>query len=117
MLISCRVYAVLAVYLLVCSFWLTGKAFGVRGRCFILPIISLISLQDIPRQLEGKSTSEVILTFFTPPVGALIAAMVSTFGTLTVILLHSQSLDFFSAIGIYFFASFLYVSFRVIHCL
>ncbi|KAF7433398.1 Chitin synthase, class 2 [Pleurotus ostreatus] len=70
--ITLWVYAVLAVYLLVCSFWLTGKAFG-----------------DIPRQLEGKSTSEVILTFFTPPVGALIAAMVSTF-------------------GIYFFASFLY---------
>lgn len=89
----CRVYAVLAVYLLVCSFWLTGKAFGVGSCYFLLPIIALILSQDIPRQLEGKSTSEVILTFFTPPVGALIAAMVSTFGTLSVVSPRSQSVD------------------------
>ncbi|KAF7332167.1 Chitin synthase [Mycena kentingensis (nom. inval.)] len=57
------VYAVLALYLLVCSFWLTGKAFA-----------------NIPTELANKSTSEVIATFFKPPVGALIAAMVSTFG-------------------------------------
>ncbi|KAK7061690.1 chitin synthase [Favolaschia claudopus] len=66
------VYAFLAVYLLVCSFWLTGKAFA-----------------NIPKELANKTTSEVIATFFKPPVGALIAAMVSTF-------------------GIYFAASFLY---------
>ncbi|KAG9317517.1 glycosyltransferase family 2 protein [Chiua virens] len=57
------VYAFLAVYLLICSFWLTIKAFI-----------------DIPNQLKNKTTEQVILTFFTPPVGALIAAMVSTFG-------------------------------------
>jgi chitin synthase len=57
------VYAVLAVYLLICSFWLTGKAFA-----------------NIPSELQNKTTAEVIKTFFTPPVGALIAAMVSTFG-------------------------------------
>ncbi|KAI6151952.1 glycosyltransferase family 2 protein [Pisolithus tinctorius] len=67
-----RVYAVLAVYLLICSFWLTIVAFA-----------------NIPSELQNKTTTEVILTFFTPPVGALIAAMVSTF-------------------GIYFIASFLY---------
>jgi len=66
------VYAFLAVYLLVCSFWLTAKAFA-----------------NIPKELANKSTSEVIATFFKPPVGALIAAMISTF-------------------GIYFIASFLY---------
>ncbi|KAH7916086.1 glycosyltransferase family 2 protein [Hygrophoropsis aurantiaca] len=70
--ITLWVYAFLAVYLLVCSFWLTGKAFA-----------------NIPNELKNKTAGEVILTFFTPPVGALIAAMVSTF-------------------GIYFFASFLY---------
>ncbi|KAF6762652.1 glycosyltransferase family 2 protein [Ephemerocybe angulata] len=66
------VYAVLAVYLLVCSFWLTVNAF-----------------KEIPKLLQGKNSAEVARTFFEPPVGALIAAMVSTF-------------------GIYFFASFLY---------
>ncbi|THH15206.1 hypothetical protein EW146_g5227 [Bondarzewia mesenterica] len=66
------VYAFLAVYLLVCSWALTIKAFI-----------------NIPSQLAHKTTAQVIATFFTPPVGALIAAMVSTF-------------------GIYLFASFLY---------
>lgn len=47
--------------------------------------------QNIPNELKSKTTAQVILTFFKPPVGALIAAMVSTF-------------------GIYLFASFLYVS-------
>ncbi|KAJ7507757.1 glycosyltransferase family 2 protein [Mycena galericulata] len=70
--ITLWVYAFLAVYLLVCSFWLTAKAFA-----------------NIPSELANKTTSEVIGTFFKPPVGALIAAMVSTF-------------------GIYFIASFLY---------
>jgi len=36
--------------------------------------------QDIPNQLKDKTSSEVIASFFTPPIGALIAAMVSTFG-------------------------------------
>jgi chitin synthase len=71
-----RVYAFMSTYLLVCSFWLTGKAFA-----------------DIPKQLENKSSSEVIASFFTPPIGALIAAMVSTF-------------------GIYLVASILYVSYN-----
>ncbi|EMD40851.1 glycosyltransferase family 2 protein [Gelatoporia subvermispora B] len=66
------VYGILAVYLLVCSFWLTVKAFA-----------------NIPSLLKNMSTEQVIKTFFTPPVGALIAAMVSTY-------------------GIYFIASFLY---------
>jgi len=66
------VYAVLAAYLLVASLALTVKAF-----------------LNIPSQLHNKTTGEIIATFFTPPVGSLVAAMVSTF-------------------GIYFFASFLY---------
>jgi chitin synthase len=47
--------------------------------------------QNIPNELKNKTTAQVILTFFKPPVGALIAATISTF-------------------GIYFIASFLYVS-------
>jgi chitin synthase len=70
--ITLWVYAVLAVYLIVSSFALAAKAFA-----------------NIPNELKNKTTAQVILTFFTPPVGALIAAMVSTF-------------------GIYFAASFLY---------
>ncbi|KAK0235318.1 glycosyltransferase family 2 protein [Armillaria nabsnona] len=67
------VYAALAVYLLVCSFWLTSLAF-----------------KDIPKALQGhKSTMEIVTSFFNPPLGPLVAAMISTF-------------------GIYFFASFLY---------
>lgn len=70
--ITLYVYALLSVYLLVCSWALTIKAFI-----------------NIPNELKNKTTAQVIETFFTPPVGALIAAMVSTF-------------------GIYLFASFLY---------
>jgi len=66
------VYAILAIYLLVCSLALTVKAFAA-----------------IPGDLKNKTTTQIILTFFEPPVGALVAAMVSTF-------------------GIYTFASFLY---------
>ncbi|KAI0796852.1 chitin synthase [Abortiporus biennis] len=57
------VYAILAVYLLVCSFWLTAKAFAA-----------------IPAQLKGKTSSEVLGQIFKGEIGALIAAMVSTFG-------------------------------------
>ncbi|KZT13058.1 glycosyltransferase family 2 protein [Laetiporus sulphureus 93-53] len=57
------VYAVLAVYLLVCSFALTIKAFIA-----------------VPSMLKSKTAGQIVLTFFEPPVGALIAAMVSTYG-------------------------------------
>ncbi|KAF8231892.1 glycosyltransferase family 2 protein [Tricholoma matsutake] len=57
------VYAVLALYLLVCSFWLTIKAFIA-----------------IPNLLKNLSPGQVIVTFLKPPVGSLIVAMVSTFG-------------------------------------
>ncbi|KAJ2931569.1 hypothetical protein H1R20_g5411, partial [Candolleomyces eurysporus] len=70
--ITLWVYAFLAVYLLVCSFWLTINAF-----------------KEIPKLLEGKNSAEAARAFFEPPVGALIAAMISTY-------------------GIYFIASFLY---------
>ena len=50
----------------------------------------MMKLQSIPDQLKDKSASEVALSFIKPPVGALVAAMISTF-------------------GIYLFASFLYV--------
>ncbi|KAE9410457.1 glycosyltransferase family 2 protein [Gymnopus androsaceus JB14] len=59
--ITLWVYAVLAVYLLVCSFWLTIRAFI-----------------DIPNQIKADNGS--ILTLFEGPVGTLIAAMLSTFG-------------------------------------
>jgi len=38
-------------------------------------------VKDIPRQLKSKTSSEVVAAFFEPPIGALIAAMISTFGT------------------------------------
>lgn len=44
------------------------------------PRILNVSSQAIPELLKNKTTAQVIATFFTPPVGALIAAMVSTFG-------------------------------------
>jgi hypothetical protein len=53
--------------------------------------ISFPFYKNIPNELKHKTMTQIILTFFEPPVGALIAAMVSTF-------------------GIYLFASFLYVS-------
>ncbi|KAI1786680.1 glycosyltransferase family 2 protein [Ganoderma leucocontextum] len=61
--ITLWVYAILAVYLLVCSFWLTARSF-----------------MNIPSQLKNLSTSQVIATLFKPPIGALIAAILSTFG-------------------------------------
>ena len=87
------VYALLSVYLLVCSWALTIKAFIVCDAKLspVVQFIYLFSSQNIPSELKNKTTTQVIETFFTPPVGALIAAMVSTF-------------------GIYLFASFLYVS-------
>ncbi|EJD01146.1 chitin synthase [Fomitiporia mediterranea MF3/22] len=66
------VYAVLSLYLMVCAFWLTGNAFA-----------------KIPSELKSKSVGEVVLSLIKPPIGALVAAMVSTF-------------------GIYLFASFLF---------
>ncbi|KZV76117.1 glycosyltransferase family 2 protein [Peniophora sp. CONT] len=57
------VYAFLSLYLLVCSMALTVKSF-----------------LAIPDELKNKTTSQIIATFFTPPVGSLVAAMVSTFG-------------------------------------
>ncbi|KAI0921655.1 Chitin synthase, class 1 [Taiwanofungus camphoratus] len=57
------VYAILAVYLLVCSWALTIKAFIA-----------------VPGMLKHKTTMQIVATFFEPPVGALIAAMISTYG-------------------------------------
>jgi chitin synthase len=57
------VYAFISLYLLVCSFWLAGTAFA-----------------RIPELLKNKTSAEVIKSFFTPPIGALIAAAISTFG-------------------------------------
>ncbi|KAF8067008.1 putative chitin synthase [Lyophyllum atratum] len=55
------VYAFLSVYLLVCSFWLTG-----------------LSFKAIPAKLaEHKGFIE---TFLSPPLGPLMAAMIATFG-------------------------------------
>lgn len=56
------VYALLAVYLLVCSFWLTIQAFA--------------NIPNLIKQNDG----DVVKIFFQGPVGALIAAMFSTYG-------------------------------------
>ncbi|KIK65305.1 glycosyltransferase family 2 protein [Collybiopsis luxurians FD-317 M1] len=68
--ITLWVYAILAIYLLLCSFWLTINAF-----------------KNIPNLISQNNGS--LTKLFEGPVGALIAAMLSTF-------------------GIYIFASFLY---------
>jgi chitin synthase len=57
------VFAFISLYLIICSFWLAGTAFA-----------------RIPADLKGKTTAEVIKSFFSPPIGALIAAAISTFG-------------------------------------
>jgi chitin synthase len=54
------VFAVLAVYLLTCSIWLT-----------------VLSFKELPARLAGKSITTAL---FEEPVGPLIAAMISTFG-------------------------------------
>ncbi|KDQ64296.1 glycosyltransferase family 2 protein [Jaapia argillacea MUCL 33604] len=63
--ITLWVYAFLALYLLVCSFWLT-----------------IIAFSDIPNQLKGKSGGAALDAFISGsnPVGVLIAAAFSTFG-------------------------------------
>ncbi|KAF8884113.1 glycosyltransferase family 2 protein [Infundibulicybe gibba] len=62
--ITLWVYAFLSIYLLVCSFWLTGAAFA-----------------KLPGLLEkNKSILDTFKVFLKPPVGPLVAAMVSTFG-------------------------------------
>ncbi|KAI0326691.1 glycosyltransferase family 2 protein [Cubamyces sp. BRFM 1775] len=61
--ITLWVYGLLAVYLIVCSWALTVVAF-----------------KNIPKQLANETTSQIIISFFKPPIGALIAAMLSTFG-------------------------------------
>lgn len=82
---------------------------GVRGKDTTISVCKwlICFLQNIPNELKNKTTAQVILTFFTPPVGALIAAMVSTFGKL---LLWNGPLGSLASPGIYFIASFLYVS-------
>ncbi|TFK55464.1 glycosyltransferase family 2 protein [Heliocybe sulcata] len=57
------VYAVLSLYLIVCSFWLTGLA-----------------LADIPKQFKGVPTSQILSTFLKGTTGVLVAALFSTFG-------------------------------------
>ncbi|OSC98981.1 glycosyltransferase family 2 protein [Trametes coccinea BRFM310] len=61
--ITLWVYGFLAVYLLVCSWALTVVAF-----------------KNIPSRLRNETTVQIIKSFFVPPIGALIAAMLSTFG-------------------------------------
>ncbi|KAH9949695.1 chitin synthase-domain-containing protein [Amylocystis lapponica] len=56
-------FAVLAIYLLVCSLALTVKAF-----------------LAIPDDLKNKTASQIAEAFFTPPIGSLIAAMLCTGG-------------------------------------
>ncbi|KAF8625346.1 hypothetical protein AX17_006888 [Amanita inopinata Kibby_2008] len=58
------VFAILATYLLVCSFWLTGHSFA--------------NIHNAMR--DKKSASQILLAIFEPPVGPLLAAMLSTFG-------------------------------------
>jgi len=79
------VYAFLSLYLLVCSFWLTIKAFAA-----------------IPAQLKNETASQVLHSLFTSQIGALVAAMVSTYGIyLTASLLYRDPWHMFSSFGQY----------------
>jgi len=90
--ITLWVYAVLSVYLLTCSIALTVKAFA-----------------SIPNDLKNKTTGQVIASFFTPPVGTLIAAMVSTFGIyLFASILYRDPWHMFSSFPVLVFGSQLY---------
>ncbi|KAJ2932176.1 hypothetical protein H1R20_g4898, partial [Candolleomyces eurysporus] len=61
---SFYIFAILALYLLVCSLWLTARSFA-----------------DIPRALGPNPTAQqVFRSFFQVPIGPLIAAIISTFG-------------------------------------
>lgn len=61
---SFYIFAALAVYLIVCSLWLTGR-----------------SLADIPKALGPKpSAAQVFKSFFSVPLGPLLAAIISTLG-------------------------------------
>jgi hypothetical protein len=64
--------------------------------------------QRIPSLLKNLSPGQVALTFLKPPVGSLIVAMGSTFGVFNRCVESLESLMKVS--GIYFIASFLYVS-------
>jgi chitin synthase len=58
------VYGIFSVYLLICSFWLTS-----------------LSFKQIPKALSGHKTPlETVMAIFAPPLGPLMAAMLSTFG-------------------------------------
>lgn len=54
--------------------------------------------QNIPSLLKNKTVGQVILTFFVPPVGALIAAMISTFGTSANVLQSLKNVCLFSCL-------------------
>ncbi|KAJ6519374.1 glycosyltransferase family 2 protein [Mycena sanguinolenta] len=64
--LSLSVYAVLAVYILFCSFWLTTIAFR--------------RLQGILKDFAKNSAQITILKILEPPIGPLAAAILSTFG-------------------------------------
>ncbi|EPQ59000.1 chitin synthase [Gloeophyllum trabeum ATCC 11539] len=57
------VYAILSLYLIVCSFWLTG-----------------VALAEIPKQFSGIPVSQWFSTFINGTTGVLVAALFSTFG-------------------------------------
>ncbi|VDB96839.1 unnamed protein product [Peniophora sp. CBMAI 1063] len=64
--VTFALYAVLSLYLIVCSFALTGQA-----------------IKNIPSELSKLSDQSVgskILFFLKPPVGSLVVALISTFG-------------------------------------
>ncbi|KZT29322.1 glycosyltransferase family 2 protein [Neolentinus lepideus HHB14362 ss-1] len=61
--ITLWVYALLSLYLTVCSFWLTGLA-----------------LADIPKQFKGVTASDFLSKFLGGTTGVLCAALFSTFG-------------------------------------
>lgn len=58
------IFAVLSLYLIICSLWLTARSFA-----------------DIPKSLSAHPTAlEVFKSFFKVPIGPLVAAIISTFG-------------------------------------
>jgi chitin synthase len=71
----------MSLYLLVCSFYLTFKAFAVRHcRTLVASLLNNLFVQNIPKLLQGKTQEQAVKAFLTPPIGPLVAAIVSTYG-------------------------------------
>lgn len=87
------VYAILSLYLIVCSFWLTIRAFEVCTVYYHSMFLrnKVLSMQHLSFAHE-PTVFDRIKTILTGPANVLLAALVSTFGMLNV---YDEKLNFF----------------------